>query len=525
MATDSNTESLAARVGTTLAGKYRLVRLLGAGGMGAVYEAENTWTQKHVAVKLMLPDIAAKSDLAARFLREARAASKIDHPNVVQVLDMGQDVDGSLYIVQEFLRGSDLRRLLDERRVLPAREAIELIVPVMSALVAVHRRGIIHRDIKPENVFLVKSGATLTPKLIDFGIAKVDDGPASGLTRSGAAIGTPWYFSPESARGEKTDVQSDVWAVGIMLYEMLAGRTPWTGESYNALVFEIATAPIERLDTVAPKVSKALADVVHHALERDKTARSRSMQHFLGELLDCPVEQEGWRNTLRSSHDVAMDKISDTDPEDAFSNDPTSVVLPSKQSKTTLGQTARELPTQPLGKRWRASAWAGVVAVVATVMAAVGKLASGGHQTVARPVVMAQPTTTMAPSSTPDTFIANVVVHPVSGTITIDDETTGANSIARQFRRDGTRHVLHVIAPGYQPFATEFVDVAPQPVIELAPLRQPAVRSGRRTRVAETTPAASAPTPRAVTSVAAPATLPAPAAEPRSVNGSPVLTE
>jgi eukaryotic-like serine/threonine-protein kinase len=278
MPEEPNSNVLTDRVGTTVGGKYKLLRVLGAGGMGEVYEAENSWTQKRVALKLMLPELVKNQDLAARFLREARAASKIEHPNVVQVLDMGQDADGSLFIVQEFLKGSDLRRLLDERQALPPREAVELIVPVMSALVAAHRHKIVHRDIKPENVFLVKSAGSLVPKVIDFGIAKMDEGPVSGITKSGAAIGTPWYFSPEAARGERVDAQSDVWAVGIMQYEMLAGRCPWKGETYNALLFEIASAPIPRLEELAPKVPKALADNVPTVVE----LRARLLMRALG---------------------------------------------------------------------------------------------------------------------------------------------------------------------------------------------------------------------------------------------------
>ncbi|MEI8255336.1 MAG: serine/threonine-protein kinase [Deltaproteobacteria bacterium] len=150
-------DPLEQRVGTTLAGKYRLERVLGAGGMGAVYAATNAWTERRVAIKVMLAGNVMTEDLVARFMREARAATRIAHENIVQILDMGQDADGSLYIVQEFLQGSDLRKLLDERRSLSARESIEILAPVMSALIAAHKQGIVHRDLKPENIFLTRS--------------------------------------------------------------------------------------------------------------------------------------------------------------------------------------------------------------------------------------------------------------------------------------------------------------------------------------------------------------------------------
>lgn len=299
------------RIGTTLAGKYRLARLLGAGGMGAVYEAQNEWTHRRVAVKLMLGATARDRDLAARFLREARAASRIEHPNVVQILDMGEDETRALYIVQEFLDGADLRHLLDQRGALPPRDAIEILAPVMSALVAAHRLGIVHRDLKPENIFLVKTGGGHTPKLIDFGIAKMNEGgDAPGLTRTGAAMGTPFYMSPEQAGGEKNiDAQTDVWAMGVVLFEVLAGRVPWTGDNYNALIIEISNGRIPALNEFAPGASKQLADVVQRALARPRDQRYRTMQNFLGDLLDCPTQDDGaWRTTLRSTHESALQR-------------------------------------------------------------------------------------------------------------------------------------------------------------------------------------------------------------------------
>lgn len=523
MADEPIDDPLASRVGKTIAGKYKLVRLLGAGGMGAVYEAENSWTQKRVALKLMLSDSAKNPDLSARFLREARAASKIEHPNVVQVLDMGQDADGSLFIVQEFLKGSDLRRLLDERQVLPAKEAVELIVPVMSALVAAHRHKIVHRDIKPENVFLVKSAGTVIPKVIDFGIAKMDEGPAGRLTKSGAPIGTPWYFSPEAAKGQRVDAQSDVWAVGIMLYEMLAGRCPWKGETYNALLFEIASAPVQRLDEAAPRVPKALADVVHHALERERDARYRTMAEFLGALLDCPLETPGWRKTLRGSHETAMAKLGDTDPDDAIGTEdthdisapPPSPITPPVATppgvgpRTTLGQTAREVTTQATsGGRRRWQVLGGAVAIVAVGATAIGVMSTRGAGRTAMSSVTRVATSASVPSAVDaGEYVATVTVAPSSATIELDDENTGVNAIERHFPRDGRSHRLRASAPGYETFSLSF-DAPPPERISLIPIATTTTTSGPATPVA-TRAARSGPTGgRAAQHVPAPAPAP-----------------
>jgi serine/threonine-protein kinase len=314
----SDSSQIDARAGTTLEGKYRLVRRLGGGGMGAVYEASHVLTGRRVAVKVMRADLRIDPAMTERFFREAQASAWIGHPNIVEVLDMGVDpLDGSPYIVQEFLPGQDLRWVLDKRGVLEPREALELLAPVMSALVAAHRKGIVHRDVKPENIFLVRGpSGTIVPKLIDFGIAKVADGAleSARLTRTGMAMGTPLYMSPEQAVGEhEVDAQTDVWAIGVVLFELLAGRPPFEASNYNAVLARVLSGPIPRLDAVAPNVPTALADVVATALERDPNLRYPSMARFLGVLLDLPDldEAAAWRAALRSSCERSLEQASE----------------------------------------------------------------------------------------------------------------------------------------------------------------------------------------------------------------------
>ncbi len=278
-------------VGQTIGQKYLLQRLIGAGGMGAVYEAKNLATQRRVALKLMLSSLTHRGDQVERFFREARASSRIEHPNIVQVFDVGQGEDGVFFIVQEFLQGRDLRAVLDERGSLPPHEAFALLAPAISALAAAHAQGVVHRDIKPDNIFIVElPTGERTPKIIDFGIAKLSDPGSENLsvTRTGAAIGTPLYMSPEQARGDRTiDGQTDIWSLGVVLYEALSGSTPFTGESYNAVLAKILTVHPPRLDTVIPGFSREIANVVARALAPSRAERYRTMDEFLAAVTEA----------------------------------------------------------------------------------------------------------------------------------------------------------------------------------------------------------------------------------------------
>ena len=225
------------RLGTTLAEKYRIDRIVGRGGMGVVFSATHLWTGRPVAVKLLLPGLADDAGLVKRFLREARAAAGLRHPNVVDVLDMGSEPDGTVYLVLEMLVGESLDAVLERHGRLTLRELAAWVVPVCDAVGAAHGQGIVHRDLKPENIFLHRpaEGVTL-PKLLDFGIAKVLGTGTSKQTAVGSVIGTLHYMSPEQAEG-RADVgpRSDVWALGVVLYECLTGRMPFDGSNLSLI--------------------------------------------------------------------------------------------------------------------------------------------------------------------------------------------------------------------------------------------------------------------------------------------------
>src|SRR5438445_2999666 len=209
----------------TLGHRYRLLRRIATGGMGSVWEGEDSVLHRSVAVKVLLEGLAADGRFLERFRREARAAAGLSHPNVASVYDYGEE-DGTPYIVMELLRGETLAERLRREGALPADEAVRITEGVAAALQAAHDAGVVHRDVKPGNVMLTPAGEV---KVLDFGIAAASW--ATPITATGAAIGTATYISPEQASGQPSTPASDVYSLGVVLFEMLAGRPPFTGES------------------------------------------------------------------------------------------------------------------------------------------------------------------------------------------------------------------------------------------------------------------------------------------------------
>jgi serine/threonine protein kinase len=257
------------REGEVFAGKYRLDTMLGSGGMGEVYRAENLGLGRAVAIKLLREEHGESSEVVMRFLREARAANIVRHPNVVDVLDIGQAEDGTPFIVQELLEGEDLAHYVHARGGrLSADETVQLLIPAIDAVAYAHRRGVIHRDLKPENIFLARdpTGAVV-PKLLDFGISRIVAAEEQRMTATGMSIGTPAYMSPEQIRADKVvDARTDVWSLGVILYEVLAGVLPFQSSSHTGLFVKIVTEAPVPLAVALPGVSPRLAAVVEKCL-------------------------------------------------------------------------------------------------------------------------------------------------------------------------------------------------------------------------------------------------------------------
>jgi serine/threonine-protein kinase len=265
------------RPGDEIVGKYRLDTLLGEGGMGSVWAATNLLLDAPVAIKLIRGDL-NRDAFAARLHQEARAAAKLGHPAIVRVFDVGETVLGDPFIVMELLQGRSLSSVLMEEGRLPAARAIQLLLPIAEALSLAHAKGIVHRDLKPDNVFLVEDGGQVQPKLVDFGIAKLEPRlGASHLTHGGVVLGSPEYMSPEQARGDAdVDHRSDIWSFCVMLFEAMTGVLPFTGTNYNAQLRSI-------LEEVPKSIREfvtgddELALIVNIGLEKDRERRFRSM--------------------------------------------------------------------------------------------------------------------------------------------------------------------------------------------------------------------------------------------------------
>ncbi|MGA3122604.1 MAG: serine/threonine-protein kinase [Polyangiaceae bacterium] len=238
------------RQGDVLGGKYRIERVLGVGGMGVVVAARHIELDSRVALKFLLPELVASPEAVARFAGEARAAVQIQNEHVARVLDVGTLDNGAPYMVMEFLEGRDLSTWLEQRGPLPVEQAVEFILQACVAVADAHRLGIIHRDLKPANLFCIRrTDGQFVVKVLDFGISKLRRTPegdrASGMsvTKTSALMGSPLYMSPEQMRSSKdVNAQTDVWALGVILFELLTGRAPFLGETVTEVAIHVASS-------------------------------------------------------------------------------------------------------------------------------------------------------------------------------------------------------------------------------------------------------------------------------------------
>ncbi len=265
-------------IGATLAGKYEIRRLIGQGGMGAVYEGLHIDIGKRVAIKLLETEHSRADEIAERFRREGRAASRVESEHVVQVFDVGQDETHGLYMVMEFLDGEDLAKRLERERLIDTPLAVDIAWQAARGLAKAHAAGVIHRDLKPGNIFLAQRDDGFTSvKIVDFGISKLvaaAEEQRGAITRHGAAVGTPQYMSPEQAQGFPIDHRTDVWALGCVLYEMLAGKQAYELlENYEQTIFAIVLRKPPALAETAPWVPQQIATIVEKALEHDVEQR------------------------------------------------------------------------------------------------------------------------------------------------------------------------------------------------------------------------------------------------------------
>jgi serine/threonine-protein kinase len=376
-----------------VAGKYRLTRLLGRGGMGTVWEGVHTTLGTRVAVKFIDVEHADSPEARQRFENEARAAATLRSKHVVEVYDHGVTVDGRPFIVMEFLDGEPLDRRLDRVGRLPARETAHIVLMVSRALSKAHASGIVHRDLKPENVFLVwddEDGADVA-KVVDFGIAKFTDNSvgSSSATRTGSVLGTPYYMSPEQARGLRSvDYRSDLWSVGVIAFRCITGRLPFEGEAVGDLLVKLCTAPIPVPSQIVTDAPPGFDAWLHRALSREPEARFQSAQELGGSLATvCGLTMRGSYVTgdlpaMRAAGTGPFAAISGTGPYPAHpAHTPSGTMASSNNTAAPITQTAPGTPA-PRSKTGAIIAAALVALVVLAIGAGVvAKVYAGGPAT------------------------------------------------------------------------------------------------------------------------------------------------
>jgi eukaryotic-like serine/threonine-protein kinase len=279
-------------VGELIAGRYELEELVGTGGMSSVYRAHDRLLERNVALKILHEQFTGDGDHVERFRREARAVAQLAHPNIVTVIDRGEQ-DSRQFIVFEYLPGENLKGLVERTGPLPERDALRLGIQVARGLAFAHGQGLVHRDVKPQNVLLTEEGRA---KVTDFGIARSLD-VAGGLTRTGTVMGTSDYIAPEQARGGQADELSDVYSLGAVLYELLTGEVPFSGDNFVAVAMRHINDPPPSVRERRPDVSPRLDAAIRRAMAKDPGDRFRSMDELAAELQACLEERDSWGDT------------------------------------------------------------------------------------------------------------------------------------------------------------------------------------------------------------------------------------
>jgi eukaryotic-like serine/threonine-protein kinase len=470
--------------GTKLDDKYRIEQLIAVGGMGAVYLGTHTGLRKRVAIKVLNPQASA-AGMIERFHREAITASQIGHEGIAQVTDFGTSRDGEPFLVMEYLEGESLAARLATSGALPIEVACELGCAILAPLGAAHQASVVHRDLKPDNVFLVRQSRGEMVKLLDFGISRAPGLEGEfRLTKTGLVLGTPYYMSPEQARGDsEVGPAADLYAFGVILYEMLTGKVPIEGDNYNQLMYRVLTAEYAKPRSLRPEIPEGLEQIILQAMAIDPADRpgtAAELEHrllafcrptFRSHQIDRISSSGGFSfhalaasaSAPISASDLAASRDSTRDASPAASK-AGAPALPARDTELTPVTEPAEpaAPRQPSGMPRRALWIAGAGVVVLGAIAGVLVMSPGGGDTAAQTQAQAQsppqppPLPPPAASPAPPAEQATVApaeimlwftTDPPNATIELDGKPVTVREL--KVPRDDKEHKIRITAPGY----------------------------------------------------------------------------
>jgi serine/threonine protein kinase len=436
-----------AKAGDLIGGKYRLVHPLGIGGMGAVWRAEHEALMQQVAIKLLDARGPAAERAVKRFQREAQIAAGIRHRNIVYISDFGTD-GGAPYLVMELLNGVPLSERLVVGEPLGVATFLRLMVETLDGLAAVHAAGVVHRDMKPENIFLVRDGVTVFPKLLDFGVSRSTDRTAGHtITREGIVMGTPEYVSPEQARGKMADVRSDLYSLGVVIYEALAGRLPFQADNAADLIVAVLNAEAIPLKVLRPELGDRLSRIVSRCMARNPDERFQSTEE-LSAAIDAALLAHPEFNELMLPRRFILPQGTTTP---AHSLAP----LPSvtRNDRATQDDTLTELLVDP---RKRIMAFGiGALAVIAavafsaTMLGEEPKSQARAEQPDGRPAAVAEPV--QKPVAQPPSDVKVELFGVPEGAAIVVDGNPSEDSVLH-FARGSGLHDITVTVPGSEPW-------------------------------------------------------------------------
>ena len=349
-----------------IGGRYRIVAALGEGGMANVYRAYDTILERDVALKLMRLDMRDDQSIRKRFENEIAATSALVHPNIIQVYDYGEE-DGSQYLVSEFIDGMDLKRYIIEKQPLPVTRVIDIMRDILAGVAEAHKAGMVHRDLKPQNILINDQHQA---KITDFGIARTQK--SFGMTKTNTTIGSVHYMSPEQVKGEVATIQSDIYSLGIMLYEMLAGHVPFDGETAVAVAVKHTQEAMPAIRAIDPRIPQALENVIFKATAKNPLNRyvsANDMRQDLATVLSAHrIDEAPWQEPVVTHDDTVTKVMSLTPVKEALASTKTMPIPPlTATTPQNVSETAQKSPVNKAGRR----TW-GIILIAAIVAFLVG---------------------------------------------------------------------------------------------------------------------------------------------------------